>query len=131
MKWNEDDGSMQTLQKPKEAEQESRKSSKCHPGSISIRYSDMLLVRPFPGFAATGSELLLPFPSLLLGNIAGEAGEASEAAVFVDFGGGGGGICWEEEEEGETGSFWREDDSVRMLGTVSKRSEAVGFAEDA
>lgn len=130
VEWKEDDGSMQTLQKPKEAEQESRKSSKCHPGSISVRYSDMLLVRPFPGFAATGSELLLLFPSLLLGNT---AGEATEAAAFVEFGsgGGGGGICWEDEEETETGRFWTEDDSARMSGTVSKPREAVGFAEEA
>jgi hypothetical protein len=36
---------MQTLQKPKGAEEvESRKSSTCQPGRVSIKYSDMLLV---------------------------------------------------------------------------------------
>lgn len=39
---------MQTLQKPKGVEDESRKSSTCQPGSVSIRYSDMLLVEPQP-----------------------------------------------------------------------------------
>lgn len=39
---------MQTLQKPKGVEDESRKSSTCQPGSVSIRYSDMLLVEPLP-----------------------------------------------------------------------------------
>lgn len=35
---------MQTLQKPKGAQVESRKSSTCQPGRVSIKYSDMLLV---------------------------------------------------------------------------------------
>lgn len=35
---------LQTLQKPLEANEGSRKSSTCHPGSVSIKYSDILLV---------------------------------------------------------------------------------------
>lgn len=34
---------VQTLEKPKGTEYESRKSSTCHPGRVSIKYSDMLL----------------------------------------------------------------------------------------
>ena len=49
---------MQTLQKPKGGEG-SRKSSTCHPGSISIKYSDMLLVEPPPSLANRLSPLLL------------------------------------------------------------------------
>ena len=37
---------MQTLEEPEEGREESRKSSTRHPGSISIKYSDMLLVEP-------------------------------------------------------------------------------------
>lgn len=39
---------MQTLQKPRGPEEKSRKSSTCQPGSVSIKYSDMLLVEPQP-----------------------------------------------------------------------------------
>lgn len=35
---------MHTLQKPNGSEEESSKSSTCQPGSVSIKYSDMLLV---------------------------------------------------------------------------------------
>jgi len=43
----------QTLQKPKGTKYESRKSSTCHPGRVSIKYSDMLLalVEPVPSTA--------------------------------------------------------------------------------
>ena len=50
---------MQTLEKPKGGEEESRKSSTCQPGSISIKYSDMLLVEPPPSLANRLSPLLL------------------------------------------------------------------------
>ena len=50
---------MQTLEKPKGGEEESRKSSTCQPGSISIKYSDMLLVEPPPSLANMLSPLLL------------------------------------------------------------------------
>ena len=49
------------LQKPKEGEEESRKSSTCHPGSISIKYSDMLLVEPPSTLANKSSPPLLLF----------------------------------------------------------------------
>ena len=37
-----------TLLKPKGTEEESRKSSTCQPGNVSIKYSDMLLVETIP-----------------------------------------------------------------------------------
>ena len=48
---------MQTLEKPNGVEEESRKSSTCQPGS-SIKYSDMLLVKPLPSFIDKSSPLL-------------------------------------------------------------------------
>jgi len=39
---------VETLEKPKATEYESRKSSTCHPGRVSIRYSDMLLALAEP-----------------------------------------------------------------------------------
>lgn len=56
------------------------------------------------------------------------AGEATGAAVFVDFGGGGG-IWW--EEEAEVGGLPTDDASGRKSGTLSKPMEAGGPAGDA
>lgn len=42
---------MQTLKNPKGAEDESRRSSTCQPGRVSIKYSDILLVEPSFSFA--------------------------------------------------------------------------------
>lgn len=47
-----------TLQKPKAVEGISRKSSTCQPGSVSIKYSEMLLVEPIPSFISRLSPAL-------------------------------------------------------------------------
>ncbi|KAI4336819.1 hypothetical protein L6164_015299 [Bauhinia variegata] len=49
-----------TLHKPDGTEDESRRSSTCQPGRVSIKYSDMLLVEPTP------SGVNKPSPALLM-----------------------------------------------------------------
>lgn len=53
----------QTLEKPLMADEESRKSSTCHPGNIS-KYSDMLLVGPSPFTMGWELAILLAFESV-------------------------------------------------------------------
>lgn len=98
-------GGFRTLQKPKEEGEEStRKSSTRHPGSISIKYSDILLLadpwlpaRPFsilagvlqiPGWTETGSSLT-GFCGLKLGTTSIPFFSVTDAAEEVEEGGGG------------------------------------------
>lgn len=71
---------MQTLEKQNGALEESRKSSTCQPGSVSIKYSDMVLVAPtkFPpplSIAAVEVEFLTEIGGGFGFEIAGEAAE--------------------------------------------------------
>lgn len=73
---------MQTLQKPKGLEEKSRRSSTCQPGSVSIKYSDMLLVDPTPSFSSKFPQFLV---AVVVAEILGiEGGFEIVAAETID-----------------------------------------------
>ena len=88
---------MQTLQKPKGVVEESRKSSTCQPGRVSIKYSDivLLVVEPNPSFVTKLSPPLFTsvFVDKVLGTVGGlEFTGASNTGFLIDCC-----CCWDFE----------------------------------
>ena len=76
---------MQTLQKPEGAQVESRKSSTCQPGRVSIKYSDMLLVWSATKFSPALLLLVVIVGGVVLVRIGGCGIARGAAAAATEF----------------------------------------------